>query len=366
MHVRLRREVLRQAFMKTNLTNLKGTAVCSIALFLAGSTLALAQDQPAAPPPAADQQSGATNGAWRRVGDPPPSAPAEANQPSNMDPNQRSTMDPNYGGPSQYPSQASGPAYNARPIPAKLTIKPGTFVTVRLNQALSSDRNQPGDAFAATLVKPVVVDGVVVAERGQTVGGRVVETKKAGRVSGVSRLGIQLTDLTLADGAPASIQSQLINRNGSTSVGRDVGAVATTTGVGAAIGAAADWGTGAAIGAGAGAAAGLIGVLLTRGRPTVLYPEQVLTFRIEAPVTVSTENAPQAFRYVSPNDYQRAAYGMQARTGPPARAYYGAPSYYPYAYPYYPYYWGTGFGFYWGPRFYYGRGFYGWHGRRWR
>jgi hypothetical protein len=208
----------------------------------------------------------------------------------------------------------------------------------------------------------------VVAQAGQTVGGKVVEAKKAGRVEGVSHLGVQLTDLTLADGQPAPVQTQLFNRNGPTSVGRDVAAVGATTATGAAIGAAADWGRGAAIGAGAGALVGIVGVLLTRGHPTVLYPESVLTFRVEAPVTVSTETAPQAFRYVNPGDYERSN-GMQARMGPPSgQGYYASPGYYPYgyAYPYpyaYPYgYWGLG----WGSGFYYGRGFYGGGFRHWR
>jgi hypothetical protein len=179
-----------------------------------------------------------------------------------------------------------------------------------------------------------------------------------------------MTDLTLADCQPVPVKTQLFNRNGPTSVGRDVAAVGATTATGAAIGAAADWGRGAAIGAGAGALAGIVGVLLTRGHPTVLYPEAVLTFRVEAPVTVSTETAPQAFRYVSPGDYGQSN-GMQARMSPPyGQGYYAAPGYgYGYAYPYaygYPYgYWG-GFGLGWGPGFYYGRGFYGgFHGRRW-
>ena len=285
--------------------------------------------------------------------------PGQAPPPNQQNPNQQN---PNQQYPNQqYPNQPPNASYESRPIPPKLTIKSGTFVTVRLNQALSSDRNQPGDAFAATLIKPVVVDGVLVADRGQTVGGRVTEAKKAGRVEGVSRLAVQLADLTLADGQPVSIQTQLISRTGPTSVGRDVGAVATTTAAGAAIGAAADWGEGAAIGAGAGAIAGIIGVLLTRGHPTILYPESVLTFRIEAPVTVSTEVAPQAFRWVSPSDYERP-YDMQARMGPPPRReppcyYCGYPYYYSYGYPYY---WGPGFGFYWGTGFY-GRGFGGWH-----
>jgi len=276
-------------------------------------------------------------------------------------------MDPNY-------AQTAGPGpYSYGPIPAKLTINPGTFVTVRLNQGLSSDRNQAGDGFAATLAKPVVVGGVVVAERGQTVGGRVVEAKKAGRVSGTSRLAVQLTDLTLADGQPVPIKTQLFSRNGRTSVGRDVGAVGTTTAVGAAVGAAADWGTGAAIGAGAGALAGIIGVLVTRGRPTVLYPEELLTFRVEQPVTISTQAAPQAFRWVNPSDYERP-YDVQARPAPrPYGAYYGG--YYGYPYPYaYPYgwaypYWGPSIGLYWGGgywgRGYWGRGYWGW-GRGWR
>ena len=238
---------------------------------------------------------------------------------------------------------------------------------MRLNQGLSSDRNQVGDGFAGTLVKPVIVDGVVVADRGQTVGGKVTEAKKAGRVEGVSHLAVQLTDLTLSDGQPLPIQTQLFSKNGPTSVGRDVGVVGATTVTGAAIGAAAGWGTGAAIGAGAGAVVGIVGVLVTRGRPTYLYPEQLLTFRVEAPAVVSTEGAPQAFRWVNPGDYDRP-YDVQNRMGPSNGAYYGdgAPNPYGYAYPYayaygYPNYWGPGLGFYWG-RGYWGRGW----GRAWR
>jgi hypothetical protein len=126
------------------------------------------------------------------------------------------------------------------------------------------------------------------------------------------------------------------------------------------------------VGAGAGLIVGTIGVLLTRGRPTVIYPESVLTFQIEQPVTISTEHAPYAFRWIDPNEYDRPynARGPQGPQGPPqyAGAGYGyappaAPYYgygYGYGYPYYPYpYWG-GVGAYWGPGFYFGgRGFYG-------
>jgi hypothetical protein len=241
-----------------------------------------------------------------------------------------------------------------QPVPSKLTIKAGTYVTVRLNEILSSDRSMVGDAFTATLTKPIVVDGVVVAQRGQSVTGRVTETKKAGRVAGTSRLGVQLIELPVVDGQQLPIQSELLTRNGTTSTGRDAGAVAATTGVGAAIGAGVNGGVGAGVGAGAGLVVGLAGVLLTRGHPTVIYPETMLTFRVNQDVTVSTDHSVQAFRYVQPTDYEQAGPALVRRPMPPRPAYGFAPYGYPYPYYGYPY-WGPGV-FVGGPFFY---------GRRW-
>ena len=257
----------------------------------------------------------------------------------------------------QAPDTQSAPAPIT--VPDHITIPAGTFVTVRLDQYLSSDKNQAGDGFSASLARPLVADGLVVARRGQTLGGRVMDAKKAGRVKGVSHLQIALNSLTLADGQQVPVQTELTSITGPTSNGRDAGAIVTTTGAGAAIGAAADWGTGAAIGAGAGALAGVVGVLVTRGRPTVIYPESQLTFRLAKPVTFSTARAPQAFADARTLNNERAAV-QGPRQGPPPPRYMGAPYPYPPPYygPYYPYYWGPSFGFYWG-RGWYGRGFYG-------
>jgi hypothetical protein len=334
------------------------------------------------------------NSGWRRFSDPPP-APAPAPQAQKVapavgdqDPSQPVARADSYGQPQQdqqeqqeqqenQPQQPQ-PRRNDRPpaavphygLPAALTIKPGTFVTVRVDQEISSDHNQQGDVFNASLTQPIVVDGVVVAQRGQSVMGRVAEAVKAGRASGTSHLALQLSGLTLADGTQANVQSQLVTRNGQTSVGRDVGAVATTTAAGAGIGAAADWGRGAAIGAGAGATAGIIGVLLTRGHPTVVYPETVLTFRVDTPVNVDLTRAPQAFRYVGPDEYDHPMQTTVARRPPPRPYYTPYPYYggYPYGYGGYPYGYGGyyGYPYAYGPSF--GIGIYGgggrW-GRRW-
>jgi hypothetical protein len=267
-------------------------------------------------------------------------------------------------------------AQNAPVVSPPLTMRAGTILTVRINEPLSSDHNQVGDVFSATLTQPVIAQGIVMARYGQTAAGQVIDSKKAGRVSGVSRLGITLTSLTMVDGQNVPIQSQLLVRKGPTSEERDATAVAGTTGLGAAIGAAADWGKGAAIGAGAGAAAGVIGVLLTRGYPTVIEPETLLTFQITSPVTVETNDAPQAFRFVEPADYPSTSMQSQqspapAYPVPPAYPYpyyvYYSPPYYPYyAYPYYypyygyPYFYGPSFSFFFGYPGY--RHYYGHHG----
>jgi len=209
--------------------------------------------------------------------------------------------------------QAAQQGQGAAAVPETLVVPAGTIVLVRINEFLSSDRNQVGDQFTAELEQPIVVHGWVVARRGQIVTGKVLAAQKAGRVTGVSQLGVELTDLTVVDGRQLPILTELWKGSGGTSHGQDAGAIATTTGLGAAIGAAADWGRGAAIGAGAGAAAGIAGVLLTRGRPTILAPETPLSFRLVDPVTVETGQARQAFLPVMQEDYEG---GRFERRGP--------------------------------------------------
>ena len=252
-------------------------------------------------------------------------------------------------------------------IPEALNVAAGKYITVRLNNFLTSDHNQPGDAFTATLVEPIVIDGFVVAQRGQMVNGRVVEVEKAGRVKGVSSMRIELTGLTLVDGQQLPIKTQLMYRKGETSNGRDAGAVLGTTALGTIVGAAATGtGFGAGMGAIGGAVVGTVGVLVTRGRPTVITPESVMTFRVEQPLTISTVRSAGAFYPVSREDYGPSGPGGPSFAARPYAPVVGA---YPYApYPYYGAYWGPGFyfgGYGFGrPGYFYARGYYGRGGRR--
>ena len=124
-------------------------------------------------------------------------------------------------------------------------------------------------------------------------------------------------------------------------------------------------GIGAGIGAGAGLVASLAGVLITRGRPTVILPDGTLTFRTSEPITIATDAAPQPFQPAQPQDYD----SRPVLRRPPPPGYYGgpAPAPYPYPYPYAGYAYGPG-PYYYGPGYYgpgvvvYGR--YG-YGRHW-
>jgi len=120
--------------------------------------------------------------------------------------------------------------------PSQLILPAGAFLTIRVNQPLSSDTNQPGDTFTATLSQPLIADGFVIARRGQTVAGRVAEAQKAGRRKGTSRLGLELSELSLVDGRQIPVVTQLMEYTGGTSKGRDATAIAGTTALGAAIG----------------------------------------------------------------------------------------------------------------------------------
>ncbi len=296
-------------------------------------------------------QSGPNNGGFQQDAPPPPPPPGGYQQQA--------------GGYPHFPDSQQSAQQNMQQnmqapevqVPSALTIPAGKYLTVRTTGWISSDRNQPGDFFSATLTEPLVVDGFVVAARGQTVNGRVTDVEKAGRVKGTSSLRMELTELNLVDGQQIPFKSQMVYRKGETSVGRDAAGIGTTTAVGAAIGAGVGGGFGAGMGAIGGAVVGTLGVLVTRGRPTVVGPESLLTFRVDQPLTISTVRSPAAFAMVDRRDYSRPQTGQGFAQRPYGYGYAAAP--YPYyGYPY------VGTGFYFGPRFYYGyRG--GFYGRRW-
>jgi hypothetical protein len=94
------------------------------------------------------------------------------------------------------------------PAPHQATLRSGMTIAIRLNEALSTDYSRGGGIFAGTLAEPLVADGFVIAERGARVSGRVLESQKAGRSAGTSRLELGLTNVVTSDGQQVGVSTE--------------------------------------------------------------------------------------------------------------------------------------------------------------
>jgi hypothetical protein len=161
------------------------------------------------------------------------------------------------------------------------------MLPVRIGETISAAHYQVGDSFLATLDRPLVVDGFIIAEKGSRLEGRVVEAEPAGRANSTSHLRIELVKLSTADGQHIQIRTEPYKKDAAHSAGNDAAKVGVGAVLGAAIGAVAGGGKGAAIGVGAGAAAGVAGVMLTPGKTAEIPVESRISFRIAGPVTIT-------------------------------------------------------------------------------
>jgi hypothetical protein len=184
------------------------------------------------------------------------------------------------------PSAEVAPAAPPRQ-PQTVTIPAGTLITVRLRDTLRASRSSTDDPFQATLDQPIIVDGLVLAERGTVQRGRVIESVAAGRVKGRAALALELTQLTTSDGQKVEIRTETFRKEAESSARSDAAKAGVLAGIGAAIGAIAGGGKGAAIGAGAGGAAGAGAIFATKGKDAEIPSETRLTFRLKEPVTLT-------------------------------------------------------------------------------
>jgi hypothetical protein len=78
-------------------------------------------------------------------------------------------------------------------------------VAVRLEESLSADRTTAGDMFQAVLAEPLVVDNLVIAERGARATGSIIESQKGARLGNASFLELALTSVFTSDGQRVSL-----------------------------------------------------------------------------------------------------------------------------------------------------------------
>lgn len=79
-------------------------------------------------------------------------------------------------------------------------VPAGTELTLALDTTLSSETSQVGDAFSATVVEPIVIEGREVIPSGSTIEGRVTDAAPAKRGAGKATLAMSFGALRLPSG----------------------------------------------------------------------------------------------------------------------------------------------------------------------
>ena len=238
-----------------------------------------------APTAATGAPTTATGAATTQTAQNPPAPPvpeAPAKPPAVKKRVAKKSAAPNPASPegSAQPSEATEGAVHKPP-----TLPEGTVLTVRLNEAVSSKTNHPGDKFTATVDEPVQVGSKVVVPKGASVSGTVVDAKGRGKIKGSALLRLELDSMTVKDkdyDIHTSIDARTMQGKGKRTAAIGGGGAATGALVGALAGGAKGFGIGMLVGAGV----GLAGGAFTGNKNIELPAETVLSFKLLKPVTL--------------------------------------------------------------------------------
>lgn len=175
----------------------------------------------------------------------------------------------------------------------------GTLINTRIREAISTQTTTQGATFTAALTEAVLRDGAVLLPVGSVITGRVSEVHGGRRISGPAAIHLQTLSVTLPDGTRYPLRGQVIDTgvynhtkvdSEGTILRRDhavatVAELGLATGAGAAAGGVIGGVPGALIGGAVGAGVGTT-VWLKQDRQTVVPAQTVITFALDAPLTV--------------------------------------------------------------------------------
>jgi len=171
----------------------------------------------------------------------------------------------------------------AGPRQELVMVPAGTRITIRLQQGISTGRNNAGDTFPATLDGPLTVNGKTLAPAGTRVEGILTNVIDSGRVEGRASLTMILRRMTVND-EEYTLSTEPLTLVARSTKKKDAVVIGGGAALGAAIGAIAGGGKGAAIGAGVGGGSGTGYVLATKGEPVAYGPEARFTFTLSDPL----------------------------------------------------------------------------------
>jgi len=212
---------------------------------------------------------------------------------------EKATEPPRPNRPRPRPAQEEPPPVVETPPPPPpepetitLTVPAGTTLQLALNETLSTETNQPGDGFTATLMEPVLaLNGEIVIPVGATVRGRVTQVQKSGRVGETAILNLAFEAISF-DGESHPLDASIVSANpervGRSSAGEQVGKAAAGAAAGAILGRVLGKDTRSTIkGAVIGAAAGTAIAMGTADVDAVLKEGSVMVIKVDSPITIT-------------------------------------------------------------------------------
>jgi hypothetical protein len=167
----------------------------------------------------------------------------------------------------------------------KITVPAGTRILIRMADSIDSSKQQAGYRFSGSLETNLQADNVIVAPRGTAVFGNLATASSAGKMSGSSELGLDLTDIVI-NGTSYPLLTNTYEIEGSGEGSKTTRKVLGGAGLGALIGGIAGGGKGAGIGALAGAGAGTVVAATKKGQQISIPSESLIEFRLTQPVAL--------------------------------------------------------------------------------
>jgi hypothetical protein len=183
----------------------------------------------------------------------------------------------------------------------EVTVPSGTVIPITLTAYLNTRSSQVGDIIYADTTYPIWIQQRLAIPKGSTIRGTLTEVLRPGRIKGGGRIAVRFNDILLPNGVKRDLVASLHGIHGEgdvtydrkketvsggTSKADDVGTIVGGMSTGAMAGVILTRSSGGVASGGlAGAAAGVAGVLLTRGKDLVLNPGTQFDLELLKPMT---------------------------------------------------------------------------------
>jgi hypothetical protein len=186
----------------------------------------------------------------------------------------------------QAPAAASGAQSPAAPAFREFTIPAGTLLHARLDTQIASDTSHIEDRVAASVTKPVIVDGEEVVPTGSGLKGVVTQATPSGRVKGRAEVAFRFDVLAVPGGDEQRVHTRTVAVEAPSTKKSDAVKIGAPAVGGAILGGILGGGKGAAIGGAVGGGAGTAVVLSTKGKEVHLPAGSAVTVKLLEPATV--------------------------------------------------------------------------------